>query len=133
MPVINDHTVDELMLGQTDASGVQRDYLFDGLGSVVGTVDQTAALRNTYRYKPYGAFLVQLGPDPEPDYAWTGESGSRKSGAGHAGQYNRARHYSRETGHWTSVDPLWPDEQAYGYVDGNPTAWIDPSGKIRPA
>lgn len=32
------------------------------------------------------------------------------------------------TGGWTSVDPLWPSEMAYGYVDGKPTAFADPDG-----
>ncbi|RYG93546.1 MAG: RHS repeat-associated core domain-containing protein [Alphaproteobacteria bacterium] len=127
MPVTSYHTVDGLLLGETGPSG-RRDYLPDAIGSVTATVDPTATVKNTYRYKPYGAFLVQGGPEADPKFLWTGETGSRNSGAPHAGQYNRARTYARETGRWTSVDPLWPDESAYGYVEGNPVNRIDPSG-----
>jgi hypothetical protein len=40
----------------------------------------------------------------------------------------RARHYSYLTGNWSTVDPLWPDESAYGYVGGFSTRRVDPSG-----
>ena len=131
MPVINYHSVDGLLLGETGASG-RRDYLPDALGSTMGTADgTTGALKNEYRYRPYGGFLLQGSAEPDPAFLWTGETGSRSSGAPHAGQYNRARTYARETGRWTSVDPLWPDESAYGYVGGNPTTFVDPEG-MRP-
>ena len=42
--------------------------------------------------------------------------------------YVRARHYSYVTGCWSTVDPLWPDESAYGYVSGQSLFWIDPTG-----
>lgn len=32
-------------------------------------------------------------------------------------------------GMWTSVDPLWPSEMAYGYVEGNPIYKVDYSGE----
>jgi hypothetical protein len=40
----------------------------------------------------------------------------------------RARHYASQQGQWTSVDPLWPEERAYGYAAGSPTGATDPSG-----
>ena len=42
--------------------------------------------------------------------------------------YVRARHYSYVTGNWSTVDPLWPDESAYGYVGGKATFWDDQFG-----
>ena len=42
--------------------------------------------------------------------------------------YVRARHYSYLTGNWSTVDPLWPNESAYGYVGGSPISWIDFAG-----
>jgi hypothetical protein len=42
--------------------------------------------------------------------------------------YVRARHYSYVSGLWNTVDPLWPDESAFGYVGGQPLFWIDPTG-----
>ena len=129
MPTINYHCVGGLLLGETPPSGARLDYLADALGSVVATADQSAAVRNEYRYAPYGRATARLGPDPDPAFLWTGESGSRGSEAAHAGQYNRARHYARETGRWTSVDPLWPAQPAYAYVGGNPATWTDPDGR----
>lgn len=32
---------------------------------------------------------------------------------------------------WTSVDPLWPSEMAYGYVVGSVMSQVDPSGLYR--
>lgn len=122
------HTVNGRIRGETDVSGLQRDYLTDAVGSVTATVDQSGAVENTYRYKPYGERLAKTGTGADPRFLWTGETGSRTTGAAHAGQYNRARHLDTETGTWTSVDPLWPEEQAYVYVGGNPTTWTDPNG-----
>ena len=42
--------------------------------------------------------------------------------------YVRARHYSYVTGAWSTVDPLWPDESGYGYVEGRCAQWIDLTG-----
>ena len=42
-----------------------------------------------------------------------------------------ARDYDPETGRWTVKDPIrfdgW-DSNLYGYVNGNPVRWVDPSG-----
>ena len=42
--------------------------------------------------------------------------------------YVRARHYRPNVGQWQTVDPLWPDESAYGYVNSRPTQSRDPEG-----
>ncbi len=42
--------------------------------------------------------------------------------------YVRARHYAAILGNWTSVDPLWPQEMAYGYVENRVMTDSDPSG-----
>ncbi len=47
--------------------------------------------------------------------------------------YVRARWYSSVSGQWGSVDPIWPWQKAYQYVDGNPAMGVDPSGKMHPA
>ena len=128
MSVVNYHTVEGFLLGETSAAGARRDYLTDSVGSVVSTVDQSAVIKNTYRYKPYGGFLLQVSPEVGPRFCWTGETGSLYTRGGHAEQYNRARMYGTPSGRWTTQDPLWPDQRAYGYVKGNPTTWTDPSG-----
>ncbi|RYG99821.1 MAG: hypothetical protein EON58_02515 [Alphaproteobacteria bacterium] len=127
MPVTNYRTLNGRMRGQT-TSGVRTDYLTDALGSVTATVTASATVENTYRHKPYGERLTKTGTGVDPRFLWTGDTGSRTTGASHAEQYNRARHYGAKQANWTSVDPMWPEELAYAYVDGNPTTWIDPSG-----
>ena len=43
--------------------------------------------------------------------------------------YLRARHYDPTTSQFTTVDPLVAvTEEPYGYVDGNPSNWSDPTG-----
>lgn len=39
--------------------------------------------------------------------------------------YVRARHYAAILGNWTSVDPLWPQEMAYGYVENRVMTGVD--------
>ena len=111
-----------------ETGGVRTDYITDALGSIVGTVDSSQAVVNTYRFKPYGALLAKTGTGPDPRFLWTGNTGSRTTNLNRAEQYNRARHLGVKEGTWTSVDPLWPDEMAYGYVKGNPSTKIDPFG-----
>jgi RHS repeat-associated protein len=84
---------------------------------------------NTYRYKPSGDLLAKTGSSPDPRFLWTGDTGSRTTTKAYAEQYNRARHYGNKQGQWTTVDPLWPDERAYGYVGGSPVVWVDPTGR----
>ncbi|RYG99819.1 MAG: hypothetical protein EON58_02505 [Alphaproteobacteria bacterium] len=127
MPVTKYRTLNGRMRGQT-TSGVRTDYLTDALGSVTATVTASAAVENTYRHKPYGGQLSKTGTGPDPRFLWTGDTGSRTTGASHAEQYNRARHYGGKQAGWTSIDPLWPEESPYGYVNGKPTTWIDPTG-----
>ncbi|RYG99829.1 MAG: hypothetical protein EON58_02555 [Alphaproteobacteria bacterium] len=127
MPVVNYHVANGRMRGQSTA-GSRTDYLTDALGSMTGTVTSTSALKNAYRHKPYGQPLSKTGSGVDPRFLWTGDTGSRTTGTSNAEQYNRARHYGAKQAGWTSVDPLWPEESAYGYVGGNPTSWIDPSG-----
>jgi len=42
--------------------------------------------------------------------------------------YVRARVYDPVTGRWYTVDPLWPDESAYGYVKSAPFITVDYTG-----
>lgn len=42
--------------------------------------------------------------------------------------YVRARTYLANLARWLTVDPLWPDEKAYHYVQGKPSYIVDPLG-----
>lgn len=123
MPVTYYHSVGGELLGET-ASGSRVDYVADALGSVpvrVGDSDGTEAARS---WRPYGSQMA----GSSSTYGFVGTLGYRGTGRRFASHHALARHYDGATGSWTSVDPLWPVEPAYHYVEGNPTSWADPSG-----
>jgi len=128
MPVTNYLTVKGEIIGET-TGGVRTDYLTDALGSVMATVDQSASVVNTYRYKPYGELLAKTGTGSDPIFGWVGSQGYAQTGRKYAEQYVRARHYSSTSGRWTSKDPLWPDKSDYAYSLTNPVTFVDPSGQ----
>jgi RHS repeat-associated protein len=78
------------------------------------------------RYSAYGRNRWITGTSC--GFGWVGTYGYRETGLFHMSHYVRARHYSYITGGWSTVDPLWPDEIAYGYVGGWTTRFADPSG-----
>ncbi len=127
MPVTNFDVINGRIAGQ-NTGGTQTDYLMDALGSVTATVDSTCAVKNTYRYKPYGDVYAKTGTDPDPTFLWNGSTQSRRTGLAYSEQDNVARKYATGPGVWTSVDPLWPLQSPYGYVNGNPTTYTDPLG-----
>ena len=118
-----------MMIGESTGKTLTTrvDYVVDYLGSVTAIANSSANIVVTNRYKPYGT-LLSGNALVSGQYAWTGNTGSRHSGVAYAEQYNRARHYSSTNSQWTTRDPLWPDEAAYGYVIGNPITKIDACG-----
>jgi RHS repeat-associated protein len=109
--------------------GVILDYVPDALGSIHSVIDQDANVVKTMRYKPYGEVLSRSGTVADRHYQWVGSYGYRATFAPSSSHYVKARHYSATAGSWTTVDPLWPDEKAYGYAGGRATTMIDPSGQ----
>lgn len=126
MAVTNYYTVNGEIIGEHTTGQSRLDYLCDALGSVVTTVDQTQTVKSTATYKPYGADLATTGP--QPSFGWVGSLGYRRTGRPHADLYNRARVVGSAEGRWTTVDPLWPWQSAYAYVESSPTSRVDPSG-----
>ena len=121
------YTVDGQMIGYKDASG-RKDFLTDALGSVTAEVEQTGATKTfDGRYKPYGGDLSSTGT--RGSFGWVGTWGYRGTSLSVASHYVRARHYSKTSGIWTTIDQLWPYQKAFGYVDGSVTFEIDPSGR----
>ncbi len=126
MPVTNYYTVDGQMIGYKDAGG-RKDFLTDALGSVTAEVDQSGATKTfDGRYKPYGGDLSSTGA--RGSYGWVGTWGYREANLAASSHYVRARHYSKLSGTWTSVDILWPDTSATSYAWLAPTDTIDPTG-----
>lgn len=126
MPVTNFYTVDGQIIGYKDGGG-RKDYLTDNLGSVTAEVDQTGAIKTfDGRYKPYGSELFSNGTRDK--FGWIGTWGYRETRLAASSLYVRARHYSIITGSWTTMDPIWPGEPSYRYVNSWILNHVDPSG-----
>ena len=106
------------------------DYLTDALGSVTATVNQSAQVVNTYRYKPYGTQLAKTGVGADPAYGWVGTQGYRPTQKKFSDFYVRARHYTDTLGRWSTRDTLvyLASQNLYIYADNLPVLLKDPSG-----
>lgn len=134
MPVTNYYTVNGEILGEKTTGSSRIDYLTDALGSVTATVNQSAQIVNTYRYKPYGKQLSKSGAGADPKFQWVGTQGYRQTGRSYSDVYVRARHYDTGAGRWTTKDPIGlssKDLNSYAYVNSSPNLWIDPTGLYR--
>ena len=118
-------TIDRVLVHE-DRGGVERQYVGDPLGSLVGELDENQNLTYTAEYWPYGEVRT--------------ESGSKQSEWGYVGLlgyltdlatllYVRARHYLPHRARWLIVDPLWPEERAYEYSYCSPLTQFDPFGR----
>ena len=124
MPVTSYISVGGRMISEI-TDGVILDYVPDALGSIHSVIDQDANVVKTMRYKPYGEVLSRSGTVADRHYQWVGSYGYRATFAPSSSHYVRARHYSATAGSWTTVDPLWPQESAYGYVRGRASSDLD--------
>lgn len=127
MPTTNYYTVNGEIIGEHTTGQSRLDYIPDGMGSLVATIDQTLTVQSTARFKPFGADLATTGT--MPSFGWAGNTGSRRTGRLHMDIYNQARHVGTQEGQWTTIDPNWPSEPAFTYCLGNPTTLVDPSGR----
>ena len=127
MAVTNYYSFGGEIIGE-ETGGVRRDYLTDALGSVTATVTSASAVENTYRYKPYGDTLAKTGTGSDPKFLWNGKWGYFETRKNYPDLYVRSRYYSSKTGIWTTVDPKWPNEPPYKYVNNNPLRYKDQYG-----
>lgn len=132
MAVTNYFTIEGEMVGEfrgNTAETVETQvYLRDYLGSTVETRNADPSTDSRYQYLPYGGSLFSSGSGSTPRYLWDGTWGYRTTGLGNASHYVRARHYEGAVATWTSLNPAWPSENAYGYVDGMPLSSVAPEG-----
>ena len=126
MAVTSYISINGMIVGES-TGGVNRAYGPDALGSVVATYTGSA-LENTYQYKPYGGLLSKTGVAADPSFLWNGGSGYRATSLINAEYFTRRRHFSSITGEWTTVDPTWPKQSAYTYVQCRPLLLADFSG-----
>jgi len=110
-----------------DASGSYEWYVYDGLGSVIGTLDANGNIISTRKYDVYGAIRGSSGP-----------SGTRHQFVGSLGHpsddetgliYMRARYYDPVTGRFVSEDPVKKGINWFVYCANNPVNKVDPDGK----
>jgi RHS repeat-associated protein len=101
-------------------------YLYDGLGSVVGIVDQNGNVVSTRKYDVYGAVR-----------SLTGSSGSKHKWVGALGHpsddetglvYIRARYMDPAIGRFVTEDSARDGVNWFAYVTNNPTNLIDRDG-----
>lgn len=104
MAVTNYYTVNGEIIGEKRTGSSRIDYLADTLGSVTATVNQSAQIVNTYRYKPYGQQLARTRTVADPKFTWVGTQGYRQMGRSYSDVYVRARHYDTGAGRWTTKD-----------------------------
>src|SRR5512138_1374194 len=91
-----------VLIGEKTTGQDRVDYLTDALGNVYATLNQSAQVLNTYRYKPYGGLLAKTGNAPDPAFGWVGSLGYRQTGKQWSDVYVRARHYDTQAGRWST-------------------------------
>ncbi len=109
-----------------NALTVQAAVVTNALGSVVATY-KDGWLTADRSYDPYGETRAEW--NDVGRFGWVGGLGYRETRREWLTHYVRARHYGYPMGMWTSVDPLWPSEPAFGYAGGRTMIWVDPSGR----
>ena len=107
-------------------NGVESNYVSDPLGSTIGLMDSAGAMTDRWTYWPYGEVATRTGTNPTP-LTFLGVLGYFKDVLDKL-FYVRARHLHVDLARWLTVDPLWPDQPAYGYVEDSPALFSDPSG-----
>jgi RHS repeat-associated protein len=100
-------------------------YVPDTLGSVVEVRNSSGAKVYSAEYWPYGEVQTESGTNPSP-WGYVGILGYLKDLANLL--YVRARHYRPNLARWQNVDPLWPSEGAFAYVECEPIGRSDRTG-----
>ncbi len=105
--------------------GTETFYTSDTLGSVIECRDDTGTKIYGAEYWAYGEVRITNGSNPSP-WFFVGTLGYH--GVNFVGTYVRRRVLKPQQARWATVDPLWPEESAYAYVDNDPLGQEDPSG-----
>ncbi|MBX3096224.1 MAG: hypothetical protein KF812_05125, partial [Fimbriimonadaceae bacterium] len=93
--------------------------------SVIKTTDASGNVTSTTKYWPFGEVRTSTGTNPSP-WGFVGTLGYFKDTLTRL--YVRARTYRADLSRWVTVDPLWPFQPAFIYVEALPTVYMDPSG-----
>ena len=98
----------------------------DGQGTVSETLDGSGNVTSAQLYTPYGSVRYSSGSSPT-SLGYTGQRADSTTGL----DYYHARYYDPVAGQFTSADTVDDGLNRYGYVAGNPTTAMDPSGHRR--
>ncbi len=102
-------------------------YLYDGLGSVLGTVDKNGTVVSTRKYDVYGVVRGSTGPSGTK-HKFVGSLGHPSEGETGL-VYMRARYYDPLAGRFASEDPARHGVNWYAYAGNAPTRFVDPDGR----
>lgn len=112
---------------KVDAADKPYYYHYNFTGSTVAMTDTSGNVVNKYAYAPFGRVAGSVESVPNL-FRYAGKSGvvDDKNGL----YYMRARYYDPEVGRFITKDPIGFDGgvNLYGYVENNPTNYIDPQG-----
>jgi hypothetical protein len=106
--------------------GVSSHYVADTLGSTIALVNSSGTVTDTWTYWPYGEVRTRTGTNPTP-FTFCGIIGYFQDLLNNF-SYVRARFLRVALARWQTVDPLWPFQQAFGYVNQAPIFARDKSG-----
>lgn len=127
MGVVDYLVVNGVLLSET-RGGVESDYIADPLGSTAALMSTAGAITDTFTYWPYGQIRTHVGSSITP-YQHCGTVGYYTDGI--TGRvYVDARVYIPSVARWMTVDPYWPEQRPYLYVDSNPVTEVDSTGLI---
>jgi len=126
MPVTNYLTVDGEILSEVRDT-TTRDYVPDPLGSTLLLLDTTQTITDRFDWWPYGELRSHTGSSATP-FGYVGTMGYYADQVSDR-LYVRARYLRPQTGRWQTVDPLWPEQNAYEYAYAAPTTYVDDTGE----
>ena len=106
-------------------NGIERHYLSDPLGSLVGEINENGSLTYEAEYWPFGETRTESGTK-RSEWGFVGLLGYLEDASSML--YVRMRHYLAEKARWLTVDSLWSQESPYKYARNSPIVFVDPSG-----
>ncbi|MGA1840629.1 MAG: RHS repeat-associated core domain-containing protein, partial [bacterium] len=128
--LVASYTYGNDLLAQQRPEGLSY-YHHDRIGSVRMLTTINGSPVNDYTYEAYGSTLAETATINN-NYKYTGEQLIPELGW----YYLRARNYNPTIGRFTSVDPVTGvmtqplTLNKYGYTEGRPTTYTDPSGEF---
>ena len=123
------YTYGDDLLSQTEGSGQEKFFLYDGLGTTRALADNSEAVTDTYAYEAFGEVVGSNGSS-DNSYRYTGE----QYDSGLNQYYLRARYYDQRVGRFSQMD-IWVGQiqdpvtlHKFIYANADPIENVDPSG-----